>query len=320
MHLPPGDQLGRYEIVDLLGEGSMGEVYRARDLRLGRDVALKVLRPELAADPERLGRFEREARAASALNHPNVVSLFDVGEHEGAPYLVTELLEGETLRDRCGRGRIPLSEALSIAAQIVEGLDAAHSKGIVHRDLKPENVFLLPGGRVKVLDFGLAKLLEGEDGTGPGENIVVTTAGTVLGTVEYMAPEQMRGQAADHRADLYSLGAVIFEMLAGHTPFQRKTSTETFQAILEEDPPALSKSGVKVPSGIEAALRRSLAKRPEERFASATEFGAALIAVPVGAGSSADAGSGSGSGAAKWIAIGVGLIAVAAAAFFLLRG
>ena len=263
----------------------MGEVYRARDTRLGRDVAVKVLRAELTDDPERVGRFAREARAASALNHPNVVSLFDVGEHEGSPFLVTELLEGETLRERCGRGLPDQQEALSIAMQIAEGLAAAHEKGIVHRDLKPENVFLLPSGRVKVLDFGLAKLLDPEAGeTGiDGGHIVVTTAGTVLGTVEYMSPEQMRGAAADHRTDLYALGAVLHEMLVGKTPFHRESATDTFQAILEEEPPSLAKCGVKAPPALQAVVKRCLAKRPEGRFQSADELVQALMPIATGA-------------------------------------
>jgi serine/threonine protein kinase len=279
MPLSTGERLGRYEIVELLGEGSMGEVYRARDTRLGRDVAVKVLRPEFACEPERLGRFEREARAASALNHPNVVSLFDVGEHDGSPYLVTEVLEGETLRERLDRGRLPPREALAVAIQVAAGLVAAHGKGIVHRDLKPENVFLLPDGRIKVLDFGLAKLFDpgdAEGGIDGGENPVVTTAGTVLGTVEYMSPEQLRGQPADHRADLHALGAVLFEMLAGRQPFHRASATETFQAILEEEPPKLARSGVQVSAELEDLVRKSLQKSPEARFQSARELSTAL--------------------------------------------
>src|SRR5687768_12530615 len=232
--LAAGSRLGPYTILSPLGAGGMGEVYRARDPRLGREVAVKVLPAELSRDADRLRRFEQEARAASALNHPNILTVFDTGSEDGTVYLVTELLEGETLRERLAGGALPARKAIEIGIQIARGLAAAHEKGIVHRDLKPENLFLTRDGRVKILDFGLARLQRSDIGEAP-TILTGTEPGVVLGTVGYMAPEQVRGQPADHRADVFALGAVLYEMLTGRRAFQRDSAAETMTAILREE-------------------------------------------------------------------------------------
>jgi serine/threonine protein kinase len=233
LHLGKGTRLGDYEIQNLLGAGGMGEVYRARDVRLRREVAIKVLPAAFASDADRLRRFEQEATAAAALNHPNILAVYQMGTYEGAPYLVSELLEGETLREPIRRGRLAVPKAMDYAIQIARGLAAAHEKGIVHRDLKPENLFVTKDGRVKILDFGLAKLTQPEPGFEHGAPTLgdATEPGAVMGTVGYMAPEQVRGQAADHRADIFAFGAILYEMLAGKRAFQKPTSPETMTAI-----------------------------------------------------------------------------------------
>src|SRR5271157_6095590 len=213
MALTPGTKLGPYEIVSAVGAGGMGEVYRARDARLNRDVAIKVLPAAFARDPERLRRFQQEAQAIAALNHPNILAIHDFGEHEGSPYLVTEFLEGETLRERLGA--MPLRKAIESAEQIARGLAAAHDKGIVHRDLKPENIFITRDGRVKILDFGLAKLARSESAADDQTRTIQSELGSVVGTVGYMAPEQARGKPADPRTDLFALGAILYELLKG---------------------------------------------------------------------------------------------------------
>jgi Tol biopolymer transport system component len=261
----------------MLGAGGMGEVYRARDARLNRDVAVKVLPSEVSSDPSRLRRFEQEARAAGALNHPNVLAVYDIGSHEGVPYVVSELLEGETLRDRLQAGDFPLRKAVDFAVQIVHGLAAAHEKGIVHRDLKPENLFVTKDGRVKILDFGLAKLLEPESvgsqaGTGTAKN-------EILGTVGYMSPEQVKGQGVDQRADIFAFGAVFYEMLSKRKAFRKDTGAETLAAILTEDPPDLAAGDPGIPTSLSRIVRRCLEKRPEERFQSARDLGFALEAL-----------------------------------------
>ena len=280
MTLIPGFKLGPYEIVESIGAGGMGEVYRARDARLGRDVAVKVLPASLSRDAERLKRFEQEARAASALNHTNILSIFDVGSHEGAPYLVMELLEGETLRDVLLDGALPLGRAVEIGSQIASGLAAAHAKGIVHRDLKPENVFVTKDRRAKILDFGLAKASSpkdgGEDLTSAGTRSLLTEAGAVLGTVGYMSPEQVRGEPVDGRSDLFALGAILYEMLTGTRVFGRETAADTMSAILKEDPVELP---VRVPAPLARIVRRLLEKMPEDRFQSASDLGFALDAL-----------------------------------------
>ncbi|MGE5235073.1 MAG: protein kinase domain-containing protein [Acidobacteriota bacterium] len=280
--MQPGSRVAHFEILGLLGSGGMGEVWRARDTRLGRDVAIKVLPAEFAADLDRLRRFEQEARAVAALNHPNVLALYDAGTHEGTPYLVAELLEGESLRDRLLGGALPVCKAVEIGVQIAQGLAAAHEKGIIHRDLKPGNVFLTRDGQVKILDFGLAKLTpaQGRDEAGKASTVVeATEAGVVLGTVGYMAPEQVRGQNVDHRTDVFALGCVLYEMLAGRRPFGGATSADTAAAIISTDPPPLAATGKGIPQGLVAVVLRCLEKRPDDRFGSARDVAYTLLAV-----------------------------------------
>ncbi|HYG11984.1 MAG TPA: serine/threonine-protein kinase, partial [Pyrinomonadaceae bacterium] len=227
MVLSPNTRLGRYEIRSLLGEGGMGEVYLARDPKIGRDVAIKVLPAQFSADAERLARFEQEACAAGALNHPNVLAVHDVGQHDGAPFVVSELLEGETLREKLRGAPLPQRKAVDYASQIARGLAAAHERGIVHRDLKPENIFITSDGRAKILDFGLAKLTQGDGQQSQTEiptRRVDTNPGAVMGTVGYMAPEQVRGREVDHRADIFSFGAVLYEMLTGRRAFRGESA------------------------------------------------------------------------------------------------
>ncbi len=278
--LAAGTRLGEYEVKSLVGAGGMGEVYRARDLRLGRDVAIKVLPASLSADSERLRRFEQEARAAAALNHPNILAVYQMGTYEGAPYLVSELLQGETLREQIKRGRMAVRKAIDYAVQIARGLAAAHEKGIVHRDLKPENLFVTKDGRVKILDFGLAKLTQPISSVQDGPTLTEgTEAGVVMGTVGYMAPEQVRGQSTGHRADIFAFGAILYEMLAGKRAFQRPTSPETMTAILNEDPPAISQVTATIPPALQRVVHRCLEKNPEQRFQSASDLAFALDAL-----------------------------------------
>ena len=251
---------GRYRIEEELGHGGMGRVIRARDLKLGRDVALKVLAPG-KHDEQHRRRFEQEARAAGALNHPNILDVHDVGEHEGDPYIVTELLQGETLRAALSRGPLPPAEALELAAQLAGALAAAHARGIVHRDLKPENLFLTDEGRLKVLDFGIAKLLEGSAAEG-----LQTATGALIGTPAYMSPEQIAGGAADARSDVFAIGIVLHEMLSGRPPFGRGSTLETAYAIVHAPPPPLPAS---TPEVLARAVRRCLEKEPEARYADA---------------------------------------------------
>jgi serine/threonine protein kinase/Tol biopolymer transport system component len=280
MALATGTRLGRYEIVGLLGAGGMGEVYRARDPGLGRTVALKVLPASVAADQERLRRFEQEARAAGALNHPNVLAVHDVGSHEGTPYVVSELLEGETLRDRLRRGVPGPRKASELAMQAAQGLAAAHEKGIVHRDLKPENLFLTRDGRLKILDFGLAKLREDSRNVGSeDETATRTRPGVVLGTSAYLSPEQARGLPVDPRCDIFTLGVVLYEMLAGRRPFAGGTTAELMAAILREDPPALGSVDERIPRGLARIVQRCLEKDPNERFQHARDLAFALEVV-----------------------------------------
>jgi hypothetical protein len=265
----------------------MGEVWKARDTRLGRDVAIKVLPEEFAAEPERRQRFEREARAMASLSHPNVISIFDVGVHEKGSYIVEELLEGESLRGRLGNGPLPWRTAVEVAAQIARGLAAAHERGIVHRDLKPENVFVSPGGTVKVLDFGLARRFE-PGGPDQAETLSHLTAGAtetghVLGTVGYMAPEQLRGQTADSRADIFALGVVLHEMISGANPFRKQTAAETFSALLNEDPSDLSVPPLTAPPALARLEGRLLEKNPARRFQSAADAAFALESLGSGA-------------------------------------
>ncbi len=274
MTLSTGTKLGPYEILAPIGAGGMGEVYRARDPRLGREVAIKVLPATFSQDPDRLKRFEQEARAAGVLNHPNITAVHDFGTHGNAPYIVTELLEGETLRARLLSGSLPVRKAVDYGIQIARGLAAAHEKGIVHRDLKPENLFLTKDGRVKILDFGLAKLrIEGGESGHTDMQTVSggTQPGVVLGTMGYMAPEQVRGKAADKRSDLFSFGTILYEMLAGQRAFRGDTAADTITAILTKEPPDLSTTNKEIHPGLDRIVRHCLEKNPEERFESARD-------------------------------------------------
>ena len=281
MALAAGTMLGQYEIRSPLGAGGMGEVYRARDTVLKRDVAIKVLPADWSRDPERLHRFELEAQAAATLNHPHIVSMFHVGQHDGGPYIVTELLEGETLRDRLRRGPIPLRKAVDCGVQIAHGLAAAHEKGIVHRDLKPENLFVTKDGRVKILDFGLAKLIPTPAASADGGTVTLeeTEPGVVMGTVGYMSPEQVRGQTADPRSDIFAFGAVLYEMVTGKQPFRKPTKAETMTAILNEEPASISQVVPSTPPGLQRVVYRCMEKNPAQRFHSAHDLAFALEAL-----------------------------------------
>jgi Tol biopolymer transport system component len=278
MTLPVGTRLGPYEILASVGAGGMGEVYRARDTKLGRDVAVKVLPERLSQDADALARFEREARAVAALSHPNILAIFDLALEEGRSYAVTELLDGETLRERLSEGALPTRKAVGYALQVVRGLAAAHEKGIVHRDLKPENVFVTRDGRVKILDFGLAKLAEAEPGETRSPTLAPTQPGVVMGTVGYMSPEQVRARPVDHRTDIFSFGAILYEMLSGDRAFRGDSQAETMTAIVREEPPELTELARNVPPGLDRVVRRCLEKSPEERFHSAHDLGIALEA------------------------------------------
>jgi eukaryotic-like serine/threonine-protein kinase len=279
--LTVGMRLGPYEILAPLGQGAMGEVYRAKDLRLDREVAVKVVSEQFAQDPDRLARFEREAKAVAALAHPNILVLYDVGREQGIPFAVMELLEGVTLRNRLAVAAVPWREALAIAAAVAEGLAAAHAKGIIHRDIKPENLFLTTEGQVKILDFGLARAgitaateLENETLI-PG----LTAIGAVVGTIGYMSPEQLRGLPADDRTDLFALGCVLYELVAGKRPFQGRTGAETVAAILHDEAPGLSSIGADIPPEVERVIRHCLAKETGQRIRSARDLAFALRAI-----------------------------------------
>jgi len=273
MALTSGTKLGPYEIVSPLGAGGMGEVYRSRDPRLKREVAIKVLPQALSLDADRMRRFEQEALATAALNHPNILAVFDIGTSEGSPYVVSELLEGETLRERLRSGSIAVRKALDYALQVAQGLAAAHEKGIIHRDLKPENLFVTKDGRVKILDFGLAKLTQAEAGTDTSLPTAThgTEAGVVMGTAGYMSPEQVRGVALDPRSDIFSFGAILYEMLAGKRAFHGETDADTMSAILKEDPPDLNETNRNISPALERVVQHCLEKNPEQRFHSARD-------------------------------------------------
>src|SRR5437016_4514196 len=289
MTIPSGTKLGRYEIISQLGVGGMGEVYRARDEKLNRDVAIKVLPAALSQDADRLRRFEQEAQAAGALNHPNILAVYDVGTHDDAPYVVSELLEGESLKDRLDHGPVAQRKTIDYAVQVAHGLAAAHEKGIVHRDLKPDNLFITKDDRVKILDFGIAKLIE-PVGEGIAQTDVVTRKvhtdpGTVIGTVGYMSPEQVRGHHVDHRSDIFSFGAVFYEMLTGRRAFRGESAVETLNAILKEEPREFSVAKHNLAPALERIVFHCLEKRPEKRFQSTYDLGFALktLADPSGA-------------------------------------
>ena len=284
MSLQPGTRLGAYEIIAALGEGGMGAVYRARDSRLGREVAIKILPETFARDQDRLGRFEREARAVAALSHPNILAIYEFGTDQGCTYAAMELLDGESLRDVLASGALPSRKALEYAGHIASGLAAAHDKGIVHRDLKPENLFLTRDGQIKILDFGLAvQALPGGGDVTTIQAVAATAAhtspGVILGTVGYMAPEQARGQRVDYRADIFSLGCVLYEMLTGLRAFQRDSAPETLTAILREEPPAMTALTPPIDPAVERLVLHCLEKRPEDRFQSARDLAFALQAL-----------------------------------------
>jgi len=280
--LPVGSRLGPYEILAPLGAGGMGEVYRARDARLGREVALKVLPAELSDNADRLSRFEQEARSASALNHPNIVTVHDIGRSDSTSYIAMELVDGRTLRELSAPGALPVRRVLAIACQIADGLAKAHAAGIVHRDLKPENVMVSKDGFVKILDFGLAKLVEPESG---GVSVMPTLAkpethpGVVMGTVGYMSPEQASGEPLDFRSDQFSFGSILYEITTGQKPFQRKTAAETMSAIIREDPEPIGKVRAEAPPPLRWIVERCLAKDPEERYVSTRDLARELASV-----------------------------------------
>ena len=288
MPLTSGAKLGPYDIIAPIGAGGMGEVYRARDAALSRDVAIKVIPPVFSADADRLRRFKQEAQAAAVLTHPNILIIYHVGEQDGVPFIVSELLDGETLRQRLQGGALPLRKCVEYAAQIARGLAAAHDRGIVHRDLKPENIFVCRDGRVKILDFGLAKLTRPEEKTSGSDALTMTVQsepGFVLGTVGYMSPEQVRGQVAGPASDLFSFGAILFEMLTGKRAFRGDTAADTMSAILKEEPAELGGTGRQIPPPLERIIRHCLEKNSEERFQSARDVAFDLEALSSASGS-----------------------------------
>jgi Tol biopolymer transport system component len=305
--LSAGAKLGNFEIVELLGRGGMGEVWRARDVRLKRDVAIKVLLADLVRDPDRIARFEREARAASSLNHPNIVAVYDIGCDNGTYWIAAELVRGDTLRRAIGAGPLPVPKAIEIATQVAAGLAAAHAAGLVHRDLKPDNLMVTRDGQVKILDFGLAKQLRPAPDS---STIGLTDEGMVLGTARYMSPEQVRGEAADHRSDLFSFGVVLYEMLSGKRAFAGDSSVEVMNAILKEEPPELPAS---VPPALDRIVRRCLEKEPARRFQSAADLAFALEpsspSLPVAAAPKRRTGL-------KWAALAPACVAALGAVFF----
>src|SRR6266487_407896 len=321
MSLTSGTKLGPYEIQSPLGAGGMGEVYRARDTRLGRDVALKILPESFARESDRLHRFEQEARAVAALNHPNILAIFDTGQNNGSPFLVSELLEGETLRSVLDRGAIQQRKTIDYGVQIAQGLAAAHEKGIVHRDLKPENIFVNKDGRIKILDFGLAKLAQ-KSAVADGVTLTSshTAAGVVMGTASYMAPEQVRGEAADPRTDIFAFGAVLYEILSGTRAFRRDTPAETMTAVLKEDPPEISDPGHPLSPALDRIVRRCLEKDANQRFQSAKDLSFAMSALS-GSDTSASrvATAGPRFSLLRWAVGLAGVIAVASGTWFFAR-
>src|SRR5713226_6002939 len=268
-----GQMLGHYRILEQIGAGGMGEVYRAQDTRLERQVAIKILPAEFSKDEDRLRRFEREARAAAALNHPNILAIYDVQIHDGSPFIISELLQGTTLRGRLITGALPLRVVIDYAAQILHGLTAAHQKHIVHRDLKPENLFITRDNRVKILDFGLAKLAEPNQTLGGSDVATMnTTPGMVMGTLAYMSPEQLRGRKVDERSDIFSFGAILYEMVSANRAFQAETNVDIITAILTQDPLERSEARSALPPALERVVRHCLEKSPEDRFQSARDL------------------------------------------------
>jgi WD40 repeat protein len=320
MPLVAGARVDSYEIVALLGAGGMGEVYRARDGALKRDVAIKVLPDHWSRDPERLRRFEREAQATAALNHPNIVSIFHIGKYNDAPYIVTELLQGETLRDRLRKGPMRLREVVDAGVELAAGLAAAHGAGVVHRDLKPENIFITKDSRTKILDFGLARLDPVKAAAAEDPTIAFrqdSEPGRVLGTVGYMSPEQVRGETVDARSDIFALGVILYEMLTGKRAFQKSSQVETMTAILNEDPPAISELAPSLSPGLQKIVHRCLAKNPEKRFQHASDLGFALESLS-DSGSPALPAVGRQVASRKWLWMGAAAGALAICAAFVL--
>lgn len=320
MQLAAGTRLDSFEIVAPLGAGGMGEVYRARDATLKRDVAIKVLPEYWSRDPDRLRRFEQEAQATAALNHPNIVSIFHVGQYDGSPYIVTELLQGETLRDRLRKGPMRLREVLDYGVELARGLAAAHDAGIVHRDLKPDNIWLTKDSRLKILDFGLAKLDPARAPSADGETVTAqpqSHPGHVVGTVGYMSPEQVRGQTADARSDIFAVGVILYEMLTGKPAFRKATSAETMTAILNEDPPALSQLASSIPPGLQRIVNRCVAKSPDKRFQHASDLEFALESLSDSSGSTV-AGVHEAARSNRWLWLAAAAVAVAIAAALVL--
>jgi serine/threonine protein kinase len=311
--LTSGKFIGPYKILSLLGAGGMGEVYRASDPRIGRDVAIKILGPHFSQDPDRVRRFEQEARAAGALSHPNIVAIFDAGTENGSPYLVSELLQGEVLQQKLNRHLLPIRKSIDYSHQIAKGLSAAHEKGIVHRDLKPGNIFITKEGRVKILDFGLAKLTHPDVPAGQlpvGDKVEqLTDTGVVLGTVVYMSPEQVSGRKVDHRSDIFAFGAVLYEMLYGKRPFRGETQIEIMHAILKADPPELSENPGAIPLPLERIVRRCLEKDPNYRFQTASDLAFAIESMSTTSGTAVSAYKQKKSIPVAWILFAISLLA-----------
>ncbi len=324
MALARGSSLGHYKVFFRLGGGGMGEVWRGGDERDGREVAIKVLSEESTRDPDRMKRFATEARAASGLEHPNILAIYDIGESEHGPYLVTEFVDGDTVRSLLGQGRIEERRAVDIATQAAEGIGHAHAAGIAHRDVKPENLIVRRDGVVKILDFGLARLFRpGGAGGDPGD-FARTATGMIIGSAGYLSPEQLRGEKADGRSDVFALGIVLHEMVTGSNPFQRTNPVDTFSAILRDDPPPLDLPPGEAASELSRVVGRALAKKPEDRYGSGSELArelarvrASLLSVEPEAGE--EALPAPGGGRSMLILTGL-LLALAAGAFLLLRG
>jgi eukaryotic-like serine/threonine-protein kinase len=317
-----GATLGHYQVLFRLGSGGMGEVWRGRDTRDNREVAIKVLSPEAARDPDRMKRFATEAKATSALNHPNILTVYDVGENAAVPYLVTEYVDGATVRNLLNDGPLPLARAVDVALQAAEGVASAHAVGMVHRDLKPENLMVDRNGVVKILDFGLAKHLRPSEVD--EDDVAKTAAGMIVGTAGYLSPEQLRGGKASERSDVFALGLVLYEMATGDNPFRRNSAVDTFTAIMRDEPPPLDPKLGPVPVELTLAIGKALAKSPAERYPSAAELARDLrliqerIAPPLPA--PAPVEDERPGGASRWALIAVVIAVIAAGAFLLLRG
>jgi serine/threonine protein kinase len=326
MALERGSSIGPYRVLFRLGSGGMGEVWRGRDESSGRDVAIKVLTPAAVGDPDRMRRFAMEARAAAQLKHPSILTIYEVGESEAGPYLVTEYVEGATVRNLLNDGPLPLGRAVGVALQAAEGVGVAHEVGIIHRDLKPENLMVNREGHVKILDFGLAKLVRpGEVSEENARNVAHTATGMIIGTAGYLAPEQLIGGKASERSDVFALGVVLYEMATGDNPFRRNNAVDTFTAILRDEPPPLDPKVGPVPVELTLALGKALAKKPEERYPSARELAADLREVharlsPHAVEAPAAEGAGSESRAPWGIFVAIGIAVAVVGSFLVLRG